>query len=302
MRKLHFCLTMDCERILDESPPGGPEDWESSRSAIEGFVRILQAERMHATFFIVPETAAKHADLWQSLDRDAFELGLHLHPQSLGDRSLQEYLGAYSGGQQRSMIQLAMDIWSEALGRAPRAFRPGNFSANDATFRVLKQLGFTHGSVSAPGRRSPRFRAVWSGAPAAVHRAHAAFRLVEGDMDFVEAPVTEDLTRMKTDSPQTGLPRELRVEWDDEAGHALTIRNALDRMLAEPRPLITIVALTHNHVDYSSDNSPAPTALKGIIRHARAAASANDLELVPATIGQIRDAYLENEAAELSGS
>ena len=73
MEKLYFCATMDCERIRAESPPGGPPDWGFSQRSIEGFRQVLESEGVHATFFIVPETAARHRDLWLGLDPDAFE-------------------------------------------------------------------------------------------------------------------------------------------------------------------------------------------------------------------------------------
>ena len=293
MTNLLFCMTMDCERIKPESPPGGPPDWGFSRRAIEGFRSVLAEEGVRGTFFIVPENAARHVNVWQGMDPEAFELGLHLHPQSLGDRSHDEYLGAYSADAQCNLIQAASDAWTQALGRRPLAFRPGNFSANDATFGVLSELGFTHGSVSSPGRCMPGFRAVWSGADPYVHRSHPYFRLIGGGLEFVEAPVAEDLTRFRLADPQRALPHELRVEWGDAASHGLTIRNCLSAMLDARPPVLAIVGLTHNHEDYFSRDSCHVASLRAIIRHARQAAADHGLEFTPATIGQIRQALLD---------
>lgn len=297
MRPLYFCLTVDCERIKAESPPGGPPDWEFAEKTIRGFHRLLQSEGQRCTFFIVPETAGRHRETWPEIESDAFELGLHLHPQSLGDLRHQEYLGAYAEGEQRKIIEYAVEVWSKALGRRPRAFRPGNFSANDCTFKILTELGFTHGSVSAPERNRPDFRAVWAGAEQHVHRAHGAFRLIPGDLDFVEVPMTEDVSRWKSSS----LPYELRVEWGDANEHRVTIENALAEMLAAAPRVLSIISLTHNSIDYFSEDSPWAPALRGIIRGVREAAAANDLELIPATIGQIREAFLKNECSDGEG-
>jgi len=296
MEALYFCLTMDCERILAESPPGGPPDWEFSRRSIEGFRDILSSESQRATFFIVPETASKHADLWHQMAPEECELGLHVHPQSLGDHRWTEYLGSYSAEIQMGIIEEAMDAWSDALGTSPHAFRPGNFSASDATFRVLCDLEFTHGSVSAPGRCLPEFAAVWTGAPPFVHRAHPWFRMIEGKSDFLEAPTTEDQTRYKKNSPERVLPHELRVEWGDPDVHSRTLRNAVQQMLTTGREPFALIAITHNHIDYFNPDSSGTRNLRAMIRIAREAAREQDLELLPATIGQIRDAFLEMEA------
>lgn len=295
MDKLFFCLTMDCERIAAESPPGGPADWDASERSILGFADILRGEGMHATFFIVPETAEKHAEHWLRLEGEAFELGLHLHPQSLGDGSWQEYLGAYPVDDQRRLLDIGIEIWQMALGRRPLAFRPGNFSASDATYALLTELGFTHGSVSVPGRCAPNFRAVWSGAHPYVHRAHAAFRLIAGSLPFVEIPVTEDLTRVKVESAEMHLPFELRVEFGDPDAHGLTIGNALAAMQETGPPLYVLVGMTHNHIDYSTADSPHVQALLGMIGHVRRVADENGVDLVPASLERIRTEFLGGE-------
>ena len=316
MTPLYFCMTMDCERILAESPPGGPPDWDFSRKAIEGFHAILSQEGQKATFFIVPETAAKHAPLWLSMDPEAFELGLHLHPQSFGDLRHGEYLGAYPAAEQRALLEQAAAVWRDALGRSPLTFRPGNLSASDATYGILAALGFTHGSVSAPERRAPAFRAVWQGADPYVHRAHAGFRLIPGDLEFVEIPVTEDVsrswgtepgfsgsarTRVEWGNAGFSAPVELRVEWGDADFHRTTVQNVLHRAVADAPPLITLVSLTHNHQDYFSPNSPRVSALRGIVRAARETADELGLTLIPATLEQIREAFLAVEGGPTAG-
>jgi hypothetical protein len=290
-----FCVTMDAERIRAESPPGGPPDWDFSERAIAGFSRTIEAEDACGTFFIVPETAHRHRDLWLGLDPARFELGLHLHPQSLGDGRWSEYLGAYRAAEQRRLIETAAASWEQALGRRPRAFRPGNYSANDDTFRLLAEARFTHGSVSAPGRVAPDFRAVWAGALPWPHRAHAHFRLIAGDLDFMEAPVAQDPAEMREPTPLRFFPRELRVEWGDAEVHGRTIRRTLRRMLDGGAAVLAVVAMTHNTEDYFTEGSPRLDALRGLIRHARLAAEEHALEFTAATIEDVRAALLSDE-------
>lgn len=296
MKKLYFCITMDCERIAAESPTGGPADWEFSEKAIRGFWEILAVEGQRATFFIVPAAAARHRELWRDVAGGGCELGLHVHPQSLGDRSRTEHLGAYGREEQFAILRQARDRWQDALGRAPRAFRPGMFSADDATFGVLADLGFTHGSVSAPQWVAPHWQVDWGRTCPWVHRAHRDSRLLRGDLDFVEAPATQDPSRIWQAEGRMSLPTALWVETGDDAGHGLTIRSALDAMLAADPPLLSLVALTHNNVDYFSPDSPQIAALRGMIHHARQAADERGLQLTPATLGKIREAFFASEA------
>ena len=138
------------------------------------------------------------------------------------------------------------------------------------------------------------YRAVWAGACPFAHRAHQAFRLLEGDLDFVEVPVTADGSR-----PYKGtdtLVWELRVEFGRADEHRVTIGNALKEMLAARPRVMTLVGLTHNCYDYASEDCEQVAALRGILAAVRQAAAANGLELAPATLAEVREAYLSAEA------
>jgi len=58
---------MDCERIAEFSPTGGPESWAQSERAIRGFAEILLRHQLLATLFITPETAAQHRVMFSVL-------------------------------------------------------------------------------------------------------------------------------------------------------------------------------------------------------------------------------------------
>jgi len=287
---LYVCFTMDCERIRRFSPPGGPQTWEISERAIEGFSEVLLSHGLVGTFFIVPETAHRHRDLFLELEERGFELGMHFHPQSFGDLRYGEYLGAYSYEEQVEILSQAADVWAEALGRRPRTFRPGNFSANDSTFRALYDLGFRQGSVSAPERVMPKYRAVWAGAYPYAHHVHPHFRLIPGDLDFFEVPVTEDRERRTWEGKSA---MELRVEMAGVEDHRRTIDRCVADMVENQVPVKTIVAVTHNFIDYEDPEEPRRRVLEEMAEYVQKAALRFGLKLRPATIEQIHRAVDE---------
>jgi len=285
-KTLYVCFTMDCERIKKFSPPGGPETWELSERAIRGFSEVLLSHDLIGTFFIVPETAHRHRELFLELEEKGFELGMHLHPQSFGDLQYKEYLGGYSFQQQVDLLSQAAEQWTDAFGKVPRSFRPGNFSANDTTFRALYEVGFRQGSVSAPERIMPRYRAVWAGAYPYAHHVHPNFRLIPGELDFYEVPTTEDWDR-RIWSGKSAM--ELRVEAAEIEDHKQTIDKRISDMVEKQIPVKTIVVITHNSFEYKDPYDPHHRTLKGIATYVWEAAERVKLKLCPATIEQIHN-------------
>jgi hypothetical protein len=285
-RRVYVTFTMDCERIAAFSPPGGPRDWGLSERAIRGFAEALERHGLVATFFIVPETAQQHKELFLGLEERGFELGMHLHPQSFGDLRHQEYLGACGFEEQVALLSQAAQMWSEALGKRPMSFRPGNFSANDDTFRALCEVGFRQGSVSAPERVLPACRAVWAGTDPYPHHAHAHFRLIPGGLDFYEVPVTEDWSRRMWEGR---CALELRVEAAGITDHRQTIDTRLRDMVDREIPVKTIVSITHNVFEYEDPGDPHRKTLEGMAAYVREAVERSGLQGCPTTLEQLHD-------------
>lgn len=120
-------------------------------------------------------------------------MGLHLHPYKFDKGQYLLDLGAYSAIDQQKILGEASNAWEEALDQKPRYFRAGYFSANDSTFQVLQDLGFTGSSISWPERVLQTHYSVWAGAELYRHRAHLTFRQLSGDNNFIEVPVSVDL-------------------------------------------------------------------------------------------------------------
>ena len=81
-----------------------------------------------------PEVTAHHARLFLDLEADGACLGLHIHPWKFADGHYQAHFGGLSAEQQCAIVAEATAMWYANMGKRPRYFRPGTFSANDSTF------------------------------------------------------------------------------------------------------------------------------------------------------------------------
>jgi hypothetical protein len=297
--RLHICMTMDVERIKACSPLGGPPDWRFAERSVRSYCEELANLGFHATLFIVPDTATQQSEIFRDLETSTeAELGLHIHPQCWGDRyqdlDAYEYFGGYSGAEQRDFLEGASDQWETAIGRRPRSFRGGNFSANDETFQALVDVGFTHGSVSQPGRMVTRYRAVWADAVWDVHRPHRAFRGSKGDLPFVEVPLTSD--RRRTDH-WTGVG-DVRIEGATAVEIIDAARHEVTRQVEEGVSIKHVCILTHNFVNYWSDDEGMGGrlgVLKAAVEGLQSVGDDLGLEAVGSTTEDVMKAFLQAE-------
>jgi peptidoglycan/xylan/chitin deacetylase (PgdA/CDA1 family) len=271
--------SLDCE-----ATKRAVADVELGRRSVRAFVDLLHAAGMRATLFVVPGDARAYPQLLRKLADENVEVGLHLHPEEAG---YDDCCGAYTADQQHQMYAKAIGQFSEALGFAPRTFRTGNCSANDATFPVTAALGFTSCSHSMPGRNMPDVRSNWVGAASGVHYAHRANRLLEGDLDLVEVPVTTDPDSMLWSGRH---PQDLRVELFDAKNQRYLLDKVLAREKARPGPVKALVALTHNIFDYADAGDFRRQTLQQMLSDCRTLADRHEVTLKAATIGQIADA------------
>ena len=282
-KPLYVIFTQDCEQLMHNSLHGGPEEWGVSERSVTGLADTLEEYGLSATFFIVAQTAAAQPALYRDLEKRGFEIGLHIHPQDTG-LGYTDYLGGYTFDEQVSLFERVTDQWANAIGKRPTTFRGGNFSANDHTYPALAATGFTHGSVSSPGRQYFDAKAVWQGAVPYAHYAHKANRLFPGDLDFYEIPLTCDQVRRR--APH--LPMELRIEGGDPASHRQTIRQAWADMAEydDEMPKI-IMPFTHNTHFYADTNGEKRLALDAIVDEINTIAEEEGCEVVGGTIGSV---------------
>ena len=265
--KIAIAFTMDCENLHDLSGVGGVTDWDFSERSIRGFADLLEEQGQRSTLFLCPETAVAHQSWLPEIEARGHELAMHFHPDSFADgnaRGLGQ-LGEYPGEVQRNMLTDGITMWSDALGRSPHCFRPGCFSANDETFRILVDLGFRYGSCSSPGRNEPRIGAIWQPPLLDTHRVNASLRSLPGDLDFVEVPLTVDWEVRFAHRFGWDLPQELLIERGDIPTLVEVIRKNVVRTREASIPLPSICADTHNVWDYSDPNDEKRKRLVGMI-------------------------------------
>ncbi len=285
---LHVAFTMDCERILAESPPGGPETWDLSGRAIHGFCEVLINRGILPTLFVVPECAQQHKGLLKDLASRGVELGLHIHPQSFGDHRYGLYLGQYSRSVQRQIILEGLEVFIRAIGERPASFRPGNFSVSSETFDILNGLGFRQGSASDPGRNCPDLAAVWKEAHQDPHWANARDPLKPGDLPLLEIPVTTDPHRLQAN----GFPHELRIESGGfRSWHEPIIRQTLQRMISEEVPFQCLCLFTHNCFEYGDPNAIQTKTLHRMLGLLDELSHMH--QIIPANLAMIRNLFVE---------
>lgn len=294
MTKMHILVTMDVEPPLGDGarPEGasGPRCYADSRRFIEGYVGCAARHGWPVTFMIHPEVTHHHADLFHRLEREGACLGLHLHPWKFSDGHYRAHFGGLDTQGQLAILSEAVAIWQAGLGRRPLYFRPGTFSANDATFGVLEYLGFRGGSVSIPGRVYPDLNAVWAGTVPDPHRAHGVFRQLPGDLAFVNIPLSVDL---ESDEVR-GARRfcwDLRPDWLS-ADYRRIAGNIVRQVLARAPAVPVVQLVTHNDNDFADPDDRVRRNLVTALDEIRIACEANGVEAVGATFADVCDAVL----------
>jgi len=283
---IHICWTIDCEATQK-----AVDDVGLGIRAIRGLAELILEANLRATLFVLPGDAAAYPDLLRELDGQGFQIGLHLHPQEEG---FGDFCGAYTAEAQRRMYRDAVKKFADAVGFVPNTFRTGSCSANDATFPVTAELGFDSCSHSMPGRNMAQLRSNWVGGPQHVHYAHPANRLLEGGLDLVEVPVTTDPESMLWSGSH---PQDLRVELFDGKNQRFMIDKMLAREKARPQPVKAIVALTHNTYEYGDPADFRRQTIEQMMSDFTELADKHSVDPVPATIGQIAEAYRAAAAA-----
>ncbi|MEX2534789.1 MAG: polysaccharide deacetylase family protein [Trueperaceae bacterium] len=298
MDEIYIAISMDCERgrIFTHPNASGPEDFVASEGYVRAYFDLAGAYGFPVSFFLHPEVAEEQSELFLDLESKGGCLGLHLHPWKFGDRKYQAHLGGLSEEDQRAVISEAAALWQRSIGRRPEYFRPGTFSANDATFRVLVDLGFRGGSISAPGRVYEDLNSIWTGAVKDPHRANPIFRQRRGTLDFANIPLTHDYSTLENKNGRL-FHRDLRPDYEDADYHKIASNIVEQIMEREPEiPMITMV--THNDHDYTDPNDRVRKNYDIVLEEISSACERAGLRTVGTTIDKICDMILGTPVAE----
>lgn len=190
------------------------------------------------------------------------------------------------------MIESAADRFYDAIGSRPRSFRSGAFSASDATFQVLYELGFRQGSLSIPGRDLPRDAVAWIGAEPDPHYVNPADRLHAGTLPFLEVPVTSDPERLY----RRGFPYELCIENSGvEDWHRPLIERSLERLEADQVPFRALCLFTNNGPAYHRADDLHSITIENLFVYFDTLADRYDL--VPTTLAGAHQHFRQLAAA-----
>lgn len=277
---LLFAIQIDCEatqHAIDDAALG--------ERAIRGLGEIFDETGTLGTFFVVPGDIEAHASIYQDLESQGHEIGLHVHPKDMG---YGEFLGTESAEQQRAILVEAIDRFARAMGRPPLSFCPGYGSANDFTFGILEELGLTHGLVSFPTRNLPQCACVWGDSPLDPRYPHRHNRVLNGDVNFVDLPPTIDPASRMWGGAH---PQDLRVELVDAKNHWYTMDKAVRRQLADNTPVTQLHAVTHNVFEYGDPGNFRRETYVGIVQAARQIAEREDLAFQAATLADVAGAF-----------
>ena len=288
-------ITMDCERPHDGTVAlaSGPASWEQSDSFIRGYTAIAAEHGFPVSFFLHPEVALAQAPLFLDLEKDGACIdGLHLHPWKFDDGRFRAHFGGLSVAEQYAALSEASALYQHGLGRRPKYFRPGTFSGNDNTYRILVDLGFMGGSISAPERNFIDINANWMGCPKDPHRPHPHFRQCLGDLPFANMPLTSDFSTTGMLNGRAYF-RDLRPDFDDtHEGFARVVDNIIHQVL-ERAPAVPVISMvTHNDHDYANPDDPICRNYRFILGEIHRICQAAGIKATGATFHRVCDEVL----------
>lgn len=309
MKQIKVVLTMDCEPTTQTSHPSatGPGDWDAGERAVSGYFDIAGEYGFPVTYFIHPEAAQAQAGMFDDLEARGACLGLHMHPWKYslwryGGRRFLSHYGGLSESEQLTLLSEALALWHDAIGHRPDYFRPGTFSANDAIFRVLNELGFRGGSCTAPGRVLPEMQAIWTGAEPDPHRADAHFRQAVGKLDFVNMPLSADVSRLLAGPAGRQTYADFRpdVDWPGQYGvNYRTIATNIVAQIKERSPAVPVLnAITHNQYEYRNPGDAVCQRLRVMLDELHAACEAAGIKPIGATLADITDDVLASPVVQ----
>lgn len=299
MNEFLVVVTMDCEKPNDSGNArvSGPPSWSDSERFISGYVSVAEAFGHPVSFFIHPEVAKPHAELFLSLEARGCNIdGLHLHPWKYRPDSFRSHFGHLVAEEQLTLVRQATEDYRAAFARRPRYFRPGTFSANDATASTLVELGFIGGSLSVPGRIFPDLGAVWAGCPADPHLMDGAFRMSPGSLPFANMPLTVDLSQTRKSGPRVWHP-DLRPD-QNETDFPGLVERIVTQIIERDPPIKVINIVTHNDNDYSDPQSRVRGNFAQTLRSIARSCEAHGLSHRGATIAQLCSTILEQVPAK----
>jgi hypothetical protein len=294
---LFFCYFMDCQ--TPKKPGGSPtQTWEIAEKAVRGLAELFAERGLTRAlgFCSEPEVAIKQSAMFRELAAAGFWQALHFQVRGYRPRGAsQDYdwnrpLGAYDYDEQKAVIAIAKDEWEQALGMKAEDFGACCASANDYTFPILAGLGVRQSYCSVPGRHIPAAYQNWWGAFPHSHHVSRRSRLVCGDLELYEIPITCSLKPVPGPQPGTWRVPDFRAESEMGFDQILEMAEAsLQDMLLRGHPILYIHPPTHNTWDVGDRTGRRRKTVEATIDVAYALAAKHGLSLMPASLRDMHE-------------
>jgi len=301
--KLYFNYSIDCETPANTDYTGperrpffhGPASWDFAEASVRGFLERMEdlGALAGASLFAYPDVARHQRVLYRELAEAGTEIAVHLnglrYSRLRGERA--KWLGEMTRDEQREAIRMAKEDVEDAIGQPCSGYRACYGSANDDTFPILEELGFEWAS-SASGRYRPEFAAEWAGSWPYPHRASRKCKLIPGDLELYEVPVTVGLRTFYGGNPDQ--PLDLRVESSPDAvgEDRELLREVIGENIIEMQkrsaPVRAIIGASHNTNPFADRSTHQSQNLDWVVRHARELAQEQGLEFAPTSFAEIK--------------
>ena len=302
--KLFFNYSIDCELPPNTKYTGskerevflhGPESWDFAERSVRGFVKLMKDLDIleGAGLFVYPDVAVEQKKLYREMADAGIETALHLNGMRysrLGDDKA-DWLGAMTYDQQKEAISMAKKDLEDVIGKECTGYRACYGSANNDTFRILDELGFTWAS-NASGRYRFETSANWWGSWPYAHFASGKNKLIPGDLDVFEVPITRGMeTFFENDRNK---PFDVRAEssveiiGEDRHIYKTVVEENLVYMQRMNVPVRGIIGASHNTSDYGNFDCERSQNLRWLVKHTQELAGLDSLDFTPGTFEEMR--------------
>ncbi len=311
MMQLFFNYSIDCELPANTDYTGperrpffhGPATWDAAEASVRGFV-----DRMHelgaadgAGLFVYPDVAQHQSKLYREMADSGIEIGLHLnglrYSRLRGDDA--KWLGEMNRDQQHRALSMAKADLEDAIERPVHGYRACYGSSNHDTFGLCEDVGFTWTS-NASTRYRPEFFANWTGSFRYPHHTSRKSKLICGDMDLFEVPVTTGIDVFFDESIRQ--PLDLRSETPpkrlgpDRAKLRAVIDENIVRMQRCDIPVRAICGASHNTNPFGDRTTHQSQNVGWVVRHTKELAGEHDMAFTPASFETMRQYALQVES------
>lgn len=260
MFKMFFNYSIDCE-LPPDGVFGGPISWEVAEESTRGFVDLMDKLGLikGTSLFVYPDVAIKQKKLFREMADYGVEIGLHLHTMRYSKMKNPAWLGALNYDDQLEAIIMAKADLEDVTGQPCLGFRACYASANNVTFPAVADAGFKWTSTSANGSYKPEIYACWAGGWPFPYFPSSKNKLVPGEMDIYEMPITHGLNLFFNDDKNRPLDMRaetpLIVSGPFYVKWRLLIEENFLEMEKRNQPIRAVIGASHNTNPYGQVGS-----------------------------------------------